>query len=240
MSHLTGATQIAGQDIFTTSTSANTNLGALATTGDGRYYRYSSLGAVAAVPGKLYQAAAEITNHQNLAPTANGAIGDRTITVTLGATAATANYYAGGYALITTSTGAGYMYEIASNPAALLSATLQLTLVDPLLTTIASASTKVDLIPNPYSATVVNPTTATSAPIGAAVFPVAISGFGWMQVSGPTVLLADGAVTVGTNLVASNGTAGAVEPAAGVQAVVGTALTGIATTEYGAVFLQLA
>ena len=61
-----------------------------------------------------------------------------------------------------------------------------------------------------------------------------------MQVSGPTVLLADGAVTVGTNLVASNGTAGAVEPATGVQAVVGTALTGIATTEYGAVFLQLA
>jgi len=240
MSHLTGATQIAGQDIFTTSTSANTNLGALATTGDGRYYRYSSLGAVAAVPGKLYQAAAEITNHQNLAPTANGAIGDRTITVTLGATAATANYYAGGYAMITTSTGEGYMYEIASHPAALLSATLQLTLVDPLLTTTASASTKVDLIPNPYSATIVNPTTATSAPIGAAVFPVAIGGFGWMQVSGPTVLLADGAITVGTNLVASNGTAGAVEPAAGVQAVVGTALTGIATTEYGAVFLQLA
>lgn len=240
MSHLTGATQIAGQDIFTTSTSANTNLGALATTGDGRYYRYSSLGAVAAVPGKLYQAAAEITNHQNLAPTANGAIGDRTITVTLGATAATANQYAGGYAVISDSTGEGYMYEIASHPAALLSATLQLTLVDPLLTTTASASTKVDLIPNPYSATIVNPTTATSAPIGAAVFPVAIGGFGWMQVSGPTVLLADGAVTVGTNLVASNGTAGAVEPATGVQAVVGTALTGIATTEYGAVFLQLA
>lgn len=240
MSHLTGATQIAGQDIFTTSTSANTNLGALATTGDGRYYRYSSLGAVAAVPGKLYQAAAEITNHQNLAPTANGAIGDRTITVTLGATAATANQYAGGYAVISDSTGEGYMYEIASHPAALLSATLQLTLVDPLLTTTASASTKVDLIPNPYSATIVNPTTATSAPIGAAVFPVAIGGFGWMQVSGPTVLLADGAITVGTNLAASNGTAGAVEPATGVQAVVGTALTGIATTEYGAVFLQLA
>lgn len=240
MSHLTGTTQIAGQDIFTTSTSANTNLGALATTGDGRYYRYASLGAVAAVPGKLYQAAAEITNHQNLAPTANGAIGDKTITVTLGATAVTANQYAGGFAVISDSTGEGYMYEIASHPAALLSATLQLTLVDPLLTTTASASTKIDLIPSPYSATVVNPTAATSAPIGVAVFPVAIAGFGWMQVSGPTVLLADGAVTVGTNLVASNATAGAVEAATGVQAVVGTALTGIATTEYGAVFLQLA
>lgn len=240
MSHLTGTTQIAGQDIFTTSTSANTNLGALATTGDGRYYRYASLGAVAAVPGKLYQAAAEITNHQNLAPTANGAIGDKTITVTLGATAVTANQYAGGFAVISDSTGEGYMYEIASHPAALLSATLQLTLVDPLLTTTASASTKVDLIPSPYSATVVNPTTATSAPIGVAVFPVAISGFGWMQVSGPSVVLADGALVVGTSVVASNATAGAVEAATGVQALVGTALTGVATTEYGAVFLQLA
>lgn len=240
MSHLTGATQIAGQDLATTSTSANTNLGALATTGDGRYYRYASLGAVAAVPGKLYQAAAEITNHQNLAPTANGAIGDKTITVTLGATAVTANQYAGGFVMVTASTGAGYMYEIASHPAALLSATLQLTLVDPLLTTTASASTKIDLIPCPYSATVVNPTTATSAPIGVAVFPVAIAGFGWMQTSGPSVVLADGAVVVGTNLTASNATAGAVEAAAGVQAVVGTALTGIATTEYGSVFLQLA
>ena len=240
MSHLTGATQIAGQDLATTSTSANTNLGALATTGDGRYYRYASLGAVAAVPGKLYQAAAEITNHQNLAPTANGAIGDKTITVTLGATAVTANQYAGGFVMVTASTGAGYMYEIASHPAALLSATLQLTLVDPLLTTTVSASTKIDLIPSPYSATVVNPATATSAPVGAAVFPVAIGGFGWLQVSGPTILLADGSVVVGTNLSASNGTAGAVEAAAGVQAVVGTAITGIATTEYGSVFLQLA
>lgn len=240
MSHLTGATQIAGQDLATTSTSANTNLGALATTGDGRYYRYASLGAVAAVPGKLYQAAAEITNHQNLAPTANGAIGDTTITVTLGATAVTANQYAGGFVMVTASTGAGYMYEIASHPAALLSATLQLTLVDPLLTTTASASTKIDLIPSPYSATVVNPTTATSAPVGVAVFPVAISGYGWMQVSGPSVVLADGAVVVGTSVVASNATAGAVEAATGVQALVGTALTGIATTEYGAVFLKLA
>lgn len=240
MSHLTGTTQIAGQDLATTSTSANTNLGALATTGDGRYYRYASLGAVAAVPGKLYQAAAEITNHQNLAPTANGAIGDKTITVTLGATAVTANQYAGGFVMVTASTGAGYSYEIASHPAALLSATLQLTLVDPLLTTTASASTKIDLIPSPYSATVVNPTAATSAPVGVAVFPVAIGGFGWLQVSGPTILLADGTVVVGTNLTASNATAGAVEAAAGVQAVVGTALTGIDTTEYGAVFLQLA
>lgn len=240
MSHLTGATQIAGQDIFATSSVANTNVGALATTGDGRYYRYALMGAVAGVPGKLYQAPAEVTNHQNLAPTANGAIGDKTITVTLGNTAATANQYAGGYAMITTSTGAGYMYEIASHPAASGSATLTLTLVDPLLTTTASASTKVDLVSNPYANVIVNPATASSGPVGAAVYTTTAAQYGFIQVTGPTVLLADGAVTVGTALVASNAVAGAVEPLTGVQAAVGTALTGIATTEYGAVFLQLA
>ena len=119
-----GATQVAAQDLFVSSSNQNTKLGALATTGDGRFYRYASLGAVAAVPGKLYQAAAELTNHQNLAPTADAAVGDTSLTVTLGATAATANYYAGGFAMVTTSTGAGFMYEIASHPAADSAATL--------------------------------------------------------------------------------------------------------------------
>ena len=239
MSHLSGATQVAAQDLFVSSSNRNTKLGALATTGDGRFYRYASLGAVAAVPGKLYQAAAELTNHQNLAPTADAAVGDTSVTVTLGATAATANYYAGGFAMVTTSTGAGFMYEIASHPAADSAATLKLTLVDPLATTLASASSKIDLIPNPFSATVVNPTTATSAPVGAAVHAVAVSEYGFLQVSGPTSLLADGAVVVGTNVAASNATAGAVEAHTGVQALVGRALAGIATTQYGAIYLTL-
>jgi hypothetical protein len=239
MSHLSGATQVAGQDIFVSSANQNTKLGALASTGDGRTYRYASVGAVAAVPGKLYQSAAEVTNHQNLAPTADGAVGDKAITVTLGATAATANQYAGGFVMITTSTGAGYMYEIASHPAADSAATLKLTLVDALLTTTASASTKVDLIPNPFSVIVVNPATATSAPVGAAVFTTGVGEYGFVQVSGPTNLLADGAVVVGTNVAASNATAGAVEAHTGVQALVGRALAGIATTQYGAIYLTL-
>ena len=239
MSSLSGSIQIVGQDLLTTSTNQAMQLGAQATTNDGRFFRYSLLGAVAAVPGKLFQASAQVANHQNLAPTANGAIGDKTITVTLGATAATANQYAGGFAIITTSTGAGYAYAIASNPAAALSATLTLTLTDALLTTTASASTKVDLIANPYSGVVVNPATASSAPIGSAVFAVTAAQYGWMQTSGTASLLADGAVVVGTALVASNATAGAVEALTGVQAPVGTAITDIDTTQYGAVNLLL-
>jgi hypothetical protein len=46
-------------------------------------------------------------------------------------------------------------------------------------------------------------------------------------------------VTVGTDLVASNATAGAVEALTGVQAVIGNAMSGIATTEYGPVKLLI-
>ncbi len=46
-------------------------------------------------------------------------------------------------------------------------------------------------------------------------------------------------MTVGTSLVASNATAGAAEAGTGVQALIGTALTGVATTEYGAVMINL-
>lgn len=240
MSHLSGAVQVAAQDLFVSSAIPNTKLGALATTGDGRYFRYAQVGAVAAVPGKLYQAQAEATNHQNLAPTANAVVGQTEVTVTLGATAATANQYAGGQFIVTTSTGEGYSYEIASHPAAASSSTLKVTLVDPLLTTLASASSKIDLVANPYAATVVNPTTATSAPVGAAVYPIAAGEYGFLQVSGHSVLLADGTVVVGTNVAASNATAGAVEAHTGVQALVGTAITGIATTQYGSIFLKLA
>lgn len=214
-------------------------LGVRAVTGDGREFRFVSAGAVALVPGKLQQASAQIANHQNLAPTANASSGATSVTVTLGATAATANYYSGGWMLVTTSTGAGYQYQIAGHPAADASATLTLTLGDALLTSLASASTKIDLIANPYSNVIVNPATASSAPVGVAITATPAGYYGWIQVKGVTNVLADGAVTVGTGVVASNAVAGAVEALTGVQAPVGTAVTDISTTEYGAINLDL-
>lgn len=116
---------------------------------------------------------------------------------------------------------------------------MTLTLDDPILVALTTSS-KIDLL-NPCSGVIVNPTTATSAPIGLAVYPVAAAEYGWVQTFGPGVCLADGTVVVGTSLDASNGTAGAVEAhaEAGVQATVGHALTGIATTEYGLIKVML-
>jgi len=238
MAQITSDIQATPAGLFTSTADQQAILGSRAVASDGREFRYAKAGAVALVPGTLVQAAAEITNHQNIAP-ADAVAGATSITVTLGATAVTANQYAGGWAVVTTSTGAGYQYQISGHPAAALSTAVVLTLVEPLQTALAASTSKIDLVANTYNGVVINPATATSNPVGAAVYPIAIGQFGWIQVKGPANLLADGTVVVGTGLVASNATAGAVEALTGVQAPIGTAITGIATTQYGAVNLDL-
>lgn len=232
---------ITALDLTANTSTQQHNLGERAVTNDGRAFRYVKAGASDLVPGKLQQSPAEITNHENLTPSA-ASVGDTSITVTLGATLATANQYANGWAVVTVTPGQGYQYKIKSHPAAAQSASLTLQLVDPIQVALTTSS-RIDLVQNPYSGVILNPATATSAPIGVAVYPITASQYGWVQVGGPASVLADGAVTVGNLVVASNGTAGAVENAVNAsteaQAVVGCALTGIATTEYGLVDLLL-
>lgn len=79
---------------FSASTVAEVGLGSKFYDQNGNAYRYVKVGGTATVAGKVYQAPAEITNHQDLVPAA-AAIGATEVTVTLGATAATANQYAG-------------------------------------------------------------------------------------------------------------------------------------------------
>ena len=235
MSQLTGTANVAAQPLFSSNANPQHNLGEEISTNDGRRFRYARAGASALVPGTLLQSQAEATGNQNLAVAA-AAIGDTTVTTTSTVTV-TANQYAGGFVMVTVTPGQGYQYKIKSHPAA-TSAAVVLTLEDPILVALTTSS-KIDLVANRYSAVIINPTTATSSPVGAAVYPIAATEYGWIQVTGTANLLADGTVTVGTALVASNGTAGAVEPLAGVQAIVGIAITGIATTEYGSVDLCL-
>lgn len=237
---ITGPVQIAGQQVLSSTSIQMHNLGELGFSNDGRAFKYVKNGAVAMVQGKLYQAPAEVTNHQNLTPVA-AAIGATEITTTLGATAAAANLYAGGLLVVTVTPGEGYAYKIRSHAAIGSGGTGTFVLEDALLVALTTSS-RIDLVQNPCSGLIVNPTTASSAPVGAAVYPIAIGEYGWLQVKGQASLLADGAITVGTNVIASNATAGAVEAgadAADLQANVGVALSGIATTEYGPIMLNL-
>ena len=237
-SQLSGALVVASQSLYEESSSATTDLGALVFTNDGRAFRYAKCGSTTAlVSGTLLQSSAEDTADQNLTAVA-AAIGDTSLVSTSTITV-TANEYAGGLAIISVTPGIGKAYKI-KNHAAYTAAAPTLTLEDSIQVALTTDS-RIDLVRNPYNGVVVNPTTVTSAPTGVALKALTASYFGWVQVGGIAPILADGALGVGDPLVASNGTAGAVERGAGVagtQSLVGTAVTGIATGEVGAVKLK--
>lgn len=219
----------------------STNVGSRGVSNDGREYRYAKMGAVAAVVGYLQQSPAEITNHQDLTPTATAALASNTLIATLGATAATANQYAGGFAVVTVTPDIGYLYRISGHAAVDSSGVITLTLDDVIRGAAITTTSRIDLYPNPYNGLIIVPTSASSAPMGVAVTAITATQYGWIQTKGPGVVVADagGAVTVGTSIVASNQTAGCVEAATGVQALVGTALTGIASANAGLAMIRL-
>lgn len=238
MSNLTSDIQIIPQALFSSSSTQNAEVGARAVTPDGRVFRYVKAGGTALVPGKLQQASAIVANHQNMAVQAAAAVGATTVSVTLGATAATANQYAGGMLIINDAAGEGHSYKIKSHPAADASATLAVTLEDAVVVALTTSS-EACLIANPYSGVIVNPTTPTASPVGVAIYPVAASQFGWIQTKGLVSALADGAITVGLGIAPSQAVAGAVKATATTLDNIGRAFQAGVDTEYRAVFLSL-
>jgi hypothetical protein len=225
------------QEIFSQSSTQKTDLGMYVETGDGRGFRYCLAGGTALVAGTLQQAAAEDTTNMQALTITNAAIGATSITTT-DTTTLTVNQLAGGLLSIATGTlGVGFTYRIKGNTAA-TAAVATFYLEDPVIVA-TTGTAKIDVKPNAYAGVIINPKTASSGPVGAAVYNVTAAYYGWLQTHGPATILNDGGSTVGTNVSASNATAGAVEAAVTAQAAVGYALTGIATTEYGLIFLTL-
>lgn len=216
-------------------------LGELMVTPDGRRFRYVKVGSAAAlVLGDLLQGPAEATGNQSRIVAA-AAVGDLTITTTDTVTV-TANEYAGGYVVVTgeASTGRGQILRIKSHPAA-TAAVVTLTLEDP-VTVALTATSQVDLVKNPFNGVIQMPGTRSGTPVGVAINEITASQYGWIQVGGPACVLVNGGVTVGSAVVAADN-AGAVEVGANgtteAFSPVGYAMTGIATTENGAVFLNI-
>jgi len=232
---LTGAITVVAQQLHSESSTALHDIGSLVHSNDGRSYRYCKAGGTALVAGKLQQSSAEdTTNFQNLTCAVSSA-GATSITTTSTVTL-TANQLAGGLLTVTAATtGAGFLYKIKSHAAA-TAAVVTFNLEDPVVVATTGTVT-IDAAPNPYSAVIVNPTTASSAAIGVAIYNITAAYYGWLQVGGVASILNDGGSTVGTNVSASNATAGAVEAAVTAQGAIGIALTGVATTEYGLVKL---
>lgn len=210
--------------------------GEIVFTNDGRAFRYAEAGGTALDPGKCQSSEAEDTGEQDLAVVA-ASIGATTI-VTSTTISVAVNEYAWGYAVITVTPGLGKAYLL-DNHLAYTTAAATFNLFDPIEVALTTAS-RVDLVANIYMNLVITPSSATGAVVGVSHTALTANYYGWVQVNGPACVLADGSIAVGLDCTNSNATDGAVEDAdTDTQVLIGQAITGIATTEYGLVNVRL-
>lgn len=240
ITQLTGPVQIAAQGLYESSSTALHNIGEYIMSNDGRGYRYCKNGATAQVVGKIYQAAAEDTTNQEEITIVNAAVGDTTITSSDSVTLA-ADLLAGGFLLVSEGTlGVGQLYKLKGNTAA--SAAVVTFNLDEPVRVATTGTCKVDVKVNPYMSVVVAPTTQTSCVVGCAQYAIPASEFGWIQTHGICGILAQGTVVVGDGLVPANTTtAGTVvsRADASLEASIGYALHGAASTDFALAFLTI-
>lgn len=207
-------------------TSTDTSLATLVGTrwdcSDGRELILVSTAATATVAGDLYQTAALVANHQGLTVTAVNAYGTSggvassssnpaTVTVTIGATAMTAQQYQGGFLTVDSGTGIGQTLRIANNPAALSSGTgVVITLEDGPNTALTTSSV-VSLWPAHGANVIINPTAPTNAVAGVSFYIIPASSYGFLVAKGVVAALSDStAPAAGYAIEASRTTAGCI------------------------------
>lgn len=165
-------------------------------------FRYVKAGASPLVAGNALVGPAPTTaNHKNVNCLA-ASIGDKTVTVVLGATAAAENLYAGGLLWVNAGTGRGRTYRVSGHPSHAGSGNLAVSLHDPVaVALVASGTSKVTLVRSPYNGVVQAGATPASKLLGVAVSAIAANEFGWIQTKGPCSVLEGGTDTVAGDLV---------------------------------------
>lgn len=239
MSTLKSNIVIAPAEIFSNSSTQATDLGALATTGDGRYFRYVKAGATSLVPGKLYQGPANSNANWAVAGGLGlqaAATGAASVTVTASITLA-ANDLQGGLMSVAVTPGEGYTYKVKSNTAVSGATGAIVALEDPLATNVTVAS-RVVFYPNPYNGIVVCGTTITGPVVGVAVNAVTNAYFGWVQTRGMASVLMGGTAAPGQG-VGPAATTGSVAPATASSGLIGWASATANITEYDLINLSI-
>lgn len=249
-------------ELFKTSTDPSIliDCGQRFTTSDGREVVLVQNGTVALVAGVLTQHSPIIANHENLAVTAFQAgnpatTTPTTVTITVGATVVNSQQYQNGFVVVNSGTGIGQTLQIADCPGVAASGSLTLTLADNPVVALDVTST-VDLIAQPYTGVVINPTTATATPAAetlyaipasvantynssGAVLTVGTYQYGWALTRGVTSALNSGGTAVGLALAPSASVAGALATAAATTNQVGSAYQAAVDTQSRAVFINL-
>ena len=212
---------------------------------DGRVFYYGQTDG-AQTAGAICQSAVGIANHDMDLATNTASAGDKSVTVTVGGTAVTANQYADGYLYVNDGTGEGHIYKIRQHDAISSSGSGAINLYDgDAIATGFAAATIAGLAKNPYKDFIVYPTTSTGHAVGVAATDFDDDDFGWLQTWGPAAVLCDVAFVIGNHVRVSDGTAGSGEPldrdaSNENDEVIGVAtLIAPVTTDYGVVNLTI-
>jgi hypothetical protein len=210
----------------------------------GRVYYYAFC-TTAIGRGKMGIAAATIGNHNNLSFQTAPAVGDQSVKVTLGGTAATAEQYKDGWLVNQDGTGEGRIYKIEGHEAQTsTTGTLEVFLAERIDIVMAVSETNVDLLYNKYDHLRI-PTSAVEDFVGVGV-PNMVGGlgaseFGYIQTWGPCAVWRDAAETLGRMLTFGAGVAAQVQEHDHVDEVIlgsGGPALGVAD-EYQLMFLKI-
>ena len=180
--------QIGNSNFVSTAAPGQYELGTRGYTRDGRAFRYVLCGATTLVAGEVIQSPAFLTSSIVLAVNTTSGVGlGATVISVTGVSTIAAGFYNDGYLMVSSSAGAGLVYQIKSHPAVSTGATGAFTLYDEdgLAVAITTTST-ITLCPNKYNGVVQMPvTTATGTVVGVAPYAIAATQYGWIQTWGP-------------------------------------------------------
>ena len=238
---LSGFPQASDELILESSSTQKMSLGAYMETPGGRGFRYVKCGALATVPGKVYQGPAlDATNMQpsgGLTPAAAVA-GATTVTISTAITL-TKDQLAGGYMSVDVTPGQGYTYKVRGNTAVSAAAGCVVTLEDPIVVALTTSS-RVIFVQSKYNGVVIEPGTPTGAIVGVATYIIVATEYGWIQTKGACSCLFTGTGVAG-GAVGSlvGGTSGSLAPAIAATPIVGYHMATGITTEYAMIDLVL-
>lgn len=206
---------------------------------DGRKFHHIKNGGVALVAGKLYQGPDVEANtilHKSLLVPNSATVGATQVLVTMAGTILSADVFAEGYLVTSSSigTGIGYTYKIKSQTAATAATdtiTVKLDQSDAVKVALEAGTTKVGMRKSPYDGALLTTgnTVGVNTLLGVACATAAASTFAWLQRRGLVGVFTDNTTPViGLPVMASSTVAGAIGLAAGtVVASVGWAPIGI-------------
>lgn len=233
------ASELSISSLHETSAKAQHLLGQKMELPNGDIFRYCKAGGSNLVIGNVQQAPAPVADHVNQVIGASASVGDTEVTVTLGATAATADQYAGGYLVINDATGEGHTYPVLSHPAHAGTGDLVVTLREPIRVALTVDVSEYTLVANPYNGVIIAPTTETGPAVGVAPIAIPTTHFGWLQTHGVCSTLIAGTPGAGISVARSDTTAGAAEIGDGILQPIGAMVNTGVSGEHNAVRLQI-